>query len=78
LRRPAGHSAGLLPLLMFLAFTVDQIQQRCCTLFRRLQQGLSTKAKLWSSIRHLFNVLVFKSMEALYRRLAANYRLQIE
>jgi hypothetical protein len=72
------HLATILALLMFLAFTVDQIQQRCCTLFRRLQQGLSTKAKLWSSIRHLFNVLVFKSMEALYRRLAANYRLQIE
>ena len=77
-----GHGtrnlASVLALLMFLAFTVDQIQQRCCTLFRRLRLGLSTKAKLWSSIRHLFNVLVFRSMAALYRRLAANYRLQLE
>ena len=77
-----GHGtqnlASVLALVMFLAFTVDQIQQRCGTLFRGLLQGLKTRSKLWSSIRHLFNVLVFRSMEDLYRRLAINYRLQIE
>jgi hypothetical protein len=57
-------------LLMFLAFTIDQIQQRCCRFFRTLHQGLRTKVKLWASIRHLFNVLVFKSIEALYRHMA--------
>jgi len=77
-----GHGvrylATVLALLMFLAFTVDQIQQRCCRFFRLLWKGLGTKAKLWASIRNLFNVIVFESMEALYRRLASNYRLQIE
>jgi hypothetical protein len=77
-----GHGvqslATVLALLMFLAFTVDQIQQRCCRLFRLLWKGLGTKTKLWASIRHLFNVIVFNSMEALYRSLASNYRLQIE
>jgi Transposase DDE domain len=72
------HLATVLALLMFLAFTIDQIQQRCCRFFRALHQGLRTKVKLWASIRHLFNVLVFKSMEALYRHLASLYRLQIE
>lgn len=72
------HLATVLALLMFLAFTVDQIQQRCCRFFRQLWKGLGTKAKLWAAVRNLFNVLVFKSMEALYRRLATNYRLQIE
>jgi hypothetical protein len=77
-----GHGvqylATVLALLMFLAFTVDQIQQRCCRLFRLLWKGLGTKTKLWASIRSLFNVIVFNSMEALYRSLASNYRLQIE
>ncbi|MBO0800516.1 MAG: transposase [Blastocatellia bacterium] len=72
------HLATVLALLMFLAFTIDQIQQRCCRFFRTLHQGLRTKVKLWASIRHLFNVLVFKSMEALYRHMTSLYRLQIE
>jgi Transposase DDE domain len=72
------HLATVLALLMFLVFTIDQIQQRCCRFFRTLHQGLRTKIKLWAAIRHLFNVLVFKSMEALYRHLASLYRLQFE
>ena len=77
-----GHGtknlATVLALLMLLAFTVDQIQQRCYQLFRQLWKGLGTKAKLWASLRSLFNVLVFDSMEALYRHMASLYRLQIE
>ena len=77
-----GHGvkwlATVLALLMFIAFSVDQIQQRCCRYFRLLWKGLGTKAKLWASLRNLFNAIVFKSMEALYRRMASNYRLQIE
>jgi len=73
-----NHLATVLALLMFLAFTIDQIQQRCCRFFRALHQGLRTKVKLWAAIQHLFSVLVFKSMEALYRHLASLYRLQLE
>lgn len=77
-----GHGylnlASVLALLMLLAFTVDQIQQHGCRLFRQLWQGLGTKTKLWSATRHLFNVLVFESMAALYRHLASLYRLQLE
>jgi|SRR5215468_4309171 len=77
-----GHGrqrlATNLALLMFLAFTVDQIQQRCCRFFRTLHQGLRTKVKLWASIRSVFSTVVFKSMEALYRHLASLYRLQLE
>jgi hypothetical protein len=72
------HLATVLALLMFLAFTIDQIQQRCCRLFRTLHQGLRTKVKVWASIRNLFSTLVFKSMEALYRHLVLLYRLQLE
>jgi hypothetical protein len=74
----AQNLATVLALLMLLAFLVDQIQQRCCQLFRRLWKGLGTKAKLWASLRNLFNVLVFDSMEALYKHMASLYRLQIE
>jgi len=77
-----GHGqqqlATVLALLMLLAFLVDQIQQRCCALFRQLWRGLRTKAKLWETLRSLFRVLVFETMDALYRHMASLYRLQLE
>ena len=77
-----GHGnqnlATILALLMLLAFLVDQIQQRCCKLFGQLWRGLKTKSKLWASLRNLFSVLVFDTMEALYRHMASLYRLQLE
>lgn len=72
------HLATVLALLMLLAFLVDQIQQRCCSSFRQLWQGSKTKTKLWAAIPHLFNVIVFESMDPLYQSIAINYRLQIE
>lgn len=60
------HLATVLALLMLLAFLVDQIQQRCCSLFRQLWQGLGTKAKLWEMLRSTFQVLNFASMEGLF------------
>jgi hypothetical protein len=77
-----GHGeknlATVLALVMMLAFLVDQIQQRCCRLFGQLWEGLGTKAKLWETMRSQFRVLVFDSMEALYRHMASLYRLQLE
>jgi len=77
-----GHGqqqlATVLALLMVLAFLIDQIQQRCGTLFRQLWKGLGTKAKLWATLHSVFRVLVFDSMEALYRHMASLYRLQLE
>ena len=77
-----GHGtqnlATVLALLMFLAFTVDQIQQRCWELFRRVRAGLRTKAKLWESLRSLFKVLLLRTMEALYRQMASLYDIQLQ
>jgi len=77
-----GHGtqnlATVLALLMFLAFTIDQIQQRCWELFRQVRAGLRTKAKLWDSLRSLFKVLLFRTMEALYRQMASLYDIQLQ
>jgi hypothetical protein len=72
------HLATVLALVMLLAFLVDQIQQRCCGLFRQLWEGLGTKAKLWETLRSQFRILVFDSMGALYQHMASLYRLQLE
>jgi len=76
-----GHGkqnlATVLALLMFLAFTVDQMIQRCWRLFRQVRGGLRTKAKLWESVRSLFKVQFFPSMDALYRQTADLYDIQL-
>ncbi|MDQ3256495.1 MAG: transposase [Acidobacteriota bacterium] len=77
-----GHGtqnlATVLAVLMFLAFAVDQIQQRCWVLFRQVRAGLRTKVKVWESLRSLFKVLLFRTMEALYRRMASLYDIQLQ
>lgn len=76
-----GHGeknlATVLALLMFLAFTIDQMIQRCWKTFRQVRAGLRTKAKLWESLRALFKVKCFRSMEALYRQMAELYDIQL-
>lgn len=76
-----GHGkqnlATILALLMLLAFTVDQMMQRCWRLFRQVRGGLRTKAKLWESVRSLFKVHFFPSMDALYRQITELYDIQL-
>lgn len=77
-----GHGtqnlATVLALLMLLAFSVDQMLQGCWHLWRQVRAGLRTKAKLWESLRSLFQVLEFSSMTDLYRHMAFLYGAQIE
>ena len=76
-----GHGkqnlATILALLMFLAFTVDQMIQRCWRVFRQVRGGLRTKAKLWDILRSLFQVQPFPTMDALYRQIADLYDIQL-
>lgn len=76
-----GHGeknlATVLVLLMFLAFTVDQMMQRRWQLFRQVRAGLRTKAKLWDSLRSLFRTCRFPTMTALYLQIADLYDIQL-
>ncbi len=77
-----GHGtnnlATVLALLMFPAFTVDQMLQGCWQLFREVRAGLRTKAKLWESLRSLFKVQLFRTMTALYQQMAHLYDIQLQ
>jgi Transposase DDE domain/DDE_Tnp_1-associated len=72
------HLATVLAVMMLLSFLIDRIQQLSCGLFGQLWKRPGTKAKVWAGMRSLFTVMEFESMEALYRRMATLYRLQIE
>jgi hypothetical protein len=65
-----GHGeqnlAVVMALLMMLAFLVDQVQQRCCALFKAVYAKLKSKRSLWDKIRCHFHTLTYRSMQHLY------------
>ena len=61
----------VLATLMMLAFSVDQIQQRCCPLFRAARARFRTTTRyFWERIRNLFQTYIFVSMKELLMALA--------
>jgi hypothetical protein len=81
-----GHNYGhgennlstVLAMLMFMAFLIDQTQQRYCEVFKQVWHGLKSKAKLWRAIQNVFRVLEFQTMEKLYRQIAYLYQIRLE
>lgn len=60
----------VLALLMFLAFTVDQIQEACCGLFNAAIRQSGRRIRLWESIRSHLRHFEFASFAELYRAIA--------
>ena len=56
----------VLMLLMFLAFTVDQIQQACCPVFIAVWEKLRSKRNLWDHLRSHVRHFVFESFVQLW------------
>ncbi len=55
--------------IMMLAFLVDQVQQRCCALFRAVWRKLGSKRLLWERMRSLFYTYRLESMRELLEAL---------
>lgn len=48
------HLSHVFGMLMFLAFLVDQVQQRCCGLFQGALKKMKRKLYFWNKLRTLF------------------------
>lgn len=48
------HLSHVFGLLMFLAFLIDQVQQRCCALFQAALAKMKRKKRFWERMRGLF------------------------
>ena len=54
-----GHNFGhgvrnlssVLAVLMMLAFLVDQVQERCCRVFRAARAAFTSRTSLWAAMR---------------------------
>ena len=65
-----GHGkkylATVFCILMMLAFLIDQVQEVCCSLFRRCKQFLGTYRDLWQTMATLFQYTRLYDWEQFY------------
>ena len=74
-----GHKnlSHVFGLLMFLAFLIDQVQQRCCGLFQEAVKKAKRKIRFWEKLRLYTLEFCVSSWECLYAAMAkkGNVRL---
>ena len=68
------HLATVFAYLMMLAFLIDQVQQRCCTLFAKAQAKAERPRYFWDKVRRLFLTFPVAGWETLYQAIAFGYR----
>lgn len=56
--------------LMFLAFLIDQVQQRCCGLFQEALKKAKRKTRFWEKLRMYFLEFYIDSWAGLYAAMA--------
>ena len=71
------HLATNFAYLMMMAFTIDQIQQRCNRYFKSLHKGLRTRVKIWEATRAIFKMIACVSMTELQCNLLKMYQIQL-
>src|SRR3990167_3956162 len=70
-----SHVFGL---LMFLAFLIDQVQQRCCGLFQEALAKAKRKIRFWEKLRFYFLEFQLDSWADLFSIIAKKTRVQLE
>ena len=72
-----GHGkenlSTVLMLLMFLAFTVDQVQQACCPLFSAVLEALGGKKYVWMKLRSHVECFTYASFADLWTAILSRY-----
>jgi hypothetical protein len=64
------HLNHVFGLLMFLAFFIDQAQQRCCAFFQAALKRAKTKKRLWRKLLGLFTSFYIESWEDIWKWIA--------
>jgi hypothetical protein len=68
-----SHVFGL---LMFLAFLIDQVQQRCCSLFQEALKKARKKIRFWEKLRMYFLEFYVDSWAELFAAIAKKHRIR--
>jgi hypothetical protein len=64
------HLSTVFATLMMLAFFIDQIQEACCSLFKKARAKFRSRTSLWERLRGLFTNYLINSWEDLFNAIA--------
>ena len=62
---------------MFLAFLLDQIQQRFDNSFKKALVFAKSKIMLWQKMREIFNLIQVNTMDNIYKIIAKEIKLSV-
>jgi hypothetical protein len=71
------HLSTLFAYLMLPAFYFDQLIQVCCRIFIEIKHLITTKVRIWSAIRALFQTTEYLSMSLIYQSVHALFKPKI-
>ncbi len=72
------HLSHVFGLLMFLAFFIDQVQQRCCGLFQGALKKMKRKIRLWERLRNLFLEFYIESWADIFQWMVGNRGVRLK
>lgn len=71
------HLSTLFPMLMMLAFLIDQVQECCCPLFQEAKNTFTTKVYLWGKMLSLFLEFLIEDWESFYLSIIYEHEVYI-
>ena len=72
------HLSTAFAYLMLIAFYIDQLIQACCHTFREIEKYVTTKIKIWNTIKAIFKTIYCQSMNDIYKQIATLYKIKLE
>lgn len=72
------HLSTMFAYLMLLAFYIDQLIQICCHTFKQIEKNVSTKIKIWNTIKAIFQTNLIKSVKDIYKQIAFLFQFRLE
>lgn len=68
------HLCTVFGMLMMLAFSIDQVQEYCCDLFKGARKKFRTRIGLWQKMKSLFLGYAIANWEDLFNAIAYGYQ----
>jgi hypothetical protein len=72
------HLSTMFAYLMLHAFYIDQLIQSCCHIFKEIEKNISTKVKIWSTIRAIFQTTLVQSIQEIYTQIALLFNFKLK
>jgi hypothetical protein len=71
------HLSTIFPMLIMLAFLIDQVQKCCCPVFQEAEKTFTTKVYLWDTMLALFLNFLIKDWQSFYLSIIHGHKVYV-